>query len=258
VSEPETDIDEGILEDELAHGESAAELVAASVTCSAPRPLVFYPVRGKHDNGWQSNPSPDAWGWTCNHENSNSDFHTSPDCIHGKGHYGNDIWAKEGTPVVATVPGTVVEAQYTSYSGNKVTIRDSCGWVSFSIHMKSIAAGITVGRTVVAGETIGYVGHTGTASGGTTHLHFSLYPGLGNYCKGIDPWPSLLKVERDVCWTPVTCGSRVCNKGQFCSASHCCTPNVCSTGCPCGPSSTGAENSLDVDALDTEGGEEAP
>src|SRR5690606_9495795 len=87
---------------------------------------------------------------------------------------------------------------WSDYSGNKVTIIDDCGWYHFYCHLQRIASGMTNGRRVSAGEVIGWVGKTGTASNGVVHLHYSLYPD-GNYDAGIDPWPYLHAVEQNVC-----------------------------------------------------------
>ena len=167
--------------------------VADEVTCN-PR-LAFYPVRGRHNNGYDSQAGNSSL-WTCNADRSNSDF------IAGD-HLGNDIWAAEGTPVVATVSGTATLVGFSAYSGNKVTIIDACGWYHFSTHLKSIAPGITKGRAIAAGTVIGYVGKSGTASNGVIHLHYSIYPN-GNYDAGVNPWQYLKAVENDVCNLPGT------------------------------------------------------
>jgi hypothetical protein len=157
------------------------------VTCQ-PR-LDYYPVRGRHNNGYdQTCNTPNVWG--CNAEHSNSDY--------GGGHYGNDIWAARGTPVVATVSGRAALVGFTHDSGNKVTIIDACGWYHFSTHLDSIAPGISNGVHVPAGTVIGYVGNSGTLSNGVVHLHYSIYPD-GNYYSGIDPHPYLRAVESNVC-----------------------------------------------------------
>lgn len=161
---------------------------AQPVTCNPS--LVYYPVRGRHNNGYDSTAG-DSSQWTCNADHSNSDFVAVS-------HLGNDIWAARGTPVAATVSGTATLVGFDSYSGNKVTIIDSCGWYHFSTHMDSIAPGITNGTHVTAGTVIGYVGNSGTASNGVIHLHYSIYPD-NNYNAGIDPWPYLRAVESNVC-----------------------------------------------------------
>ena len=163
------------------------------VTCN-PK-LTYYPVRGRHNNGYDSQAGNSSL-WTCNADRSNSDF------VAGD-HLGNDIWAAEGTPVVATVSGTATLVGFSEYSGNKVTIIDSCGWYHFSTHLKSIAPGIANGKHIAAGTVIGYVGKSGTASNGVIHLHYSIYPN-GNYDAGVNPWSYLKAVESNVCNLPGT------------------------------------------------------
>ena len=111
--------------------------------------LAAYPVRAKHNNGYDSTAG-DSSQWTCDDAHSNSDYNST--------HLGNDIWAAEGAPVAATVDGTLTLTGFSSYSGNKVTIIDKCGWYHFSCHLKSIAAGMKNGVKVKAGDIIGYVG----------------------------------------------------------------------------------------------------
>src|SRR4030095_16603805 len=54
------------------------------------------------------------------------------------------------------------------------------------------------GVKVKAGQIIGYVGKTGTASNGVIHLHYSIYPHR-NYHARVDPSPYLHAVEQNVC-----------------------------------------------------------
>jgi hypothetical protein len=164
-----------------------AALVQA-VTCDVK--LARYPVMGRHNNGYDSTAG-DRSMWSCDDANSNSDF------VAGD-HLGNDIWADEGTPVVATVAGRLTLTGFSDYSGNKVTIVDDCGWYHFYAHLQSIAPGMMDGVRVQAGDVVGAVGKTGTASNGVVHLHYSIYPD-GNYDAGINPWPALHAVERNVC-----------------------------------------------------------
>ena len=152
--------------------------------------LKLFPVRGKHNLGYEAPSTGDASMWTCDAAHSNSDF--------GGDHIGVDIWAKRGTPVAATVDGTLVLTGYSAYSGNKVTVRTDGGWYHFNCHLDSIAPGMVNGNRVKAGDIIGYVGSTGTASNGVVHLHYSIYKD-GNYDAGIDPWPYLHAVEWHVC-----------------------------------------------------------
>lgn len=176
-----------------------------AVKCS-PK-LAYYPVRGRHNNGYDKTAG-NSKLWSCDNAYSNTDY------VKGD-HLGNDIWAAEGTPVVATTSGKLTLVGYSSYSGNKVTIIDDCGWYHFYAHLQKLGPGISSsknGTRVNAGAIIGYVGKTGTASNGVVHLHYSTYPD-GNYNAGVDPYPYLKVVENDVCWVPGTCkpATEICN-----------------------------------------------
>lgn len=170
----------------------ALECVAGACRGNPGGPaLLVFPVRGKHDVGYQSAATGDPAQWTCDDAHSNSDF------VPGT-HLGNDIWAKRGTPVAATVNGTLRYTGFTSYSGNAVTIVTDDGWYHFMCHMDHLAPGMVDGRHVTAGEIVGAVGNTGTASNGVVHLHYSIYKN-DNYDGGIDPWTHLHAVEHAVC-----------------------------------------------------------
>lgn len=176
--------------------EQEVDRTSQAVSCK-PK-LVYYPVRGKHDNGYRNADTGKSSLWTCNDERSNSDF------VAGD-HLGNDVWAKEGTPLVATVDGTLTLVANNGYSGKKLTIIDSCGWYHFYAHMQNFGPGIVPGEAngmkIKAGRVVGYVGKTGTSSNGVVHLHYSIYPD-GNYDKGVNPHPYLKAVEKDVCNLP--------------------------------------------------------
>lgn len=95
-------------------------------------------------------------------------------------HYGTDFAAPFGTPIRATMDGTVVIANatwqgqnYTSHKtghGNYVTIQHANGLTSTYAHMKYVA--VSVGQTVKQGEYLGQVGSTGASTG--AHLHFEV------------------------------------------------------------------------------------
>jgi hypothetical protein len=164
---------------------------------SAAASIDVFPVRGLHNTGYDhSLDGGSKSSWNCNRAYSNSDFV-------GGDHLGIDIWAAEGTPVAATVAGTLTLTGWSDYSGNKVTVKTSTGWYHFFCHLKSIASGMVNGKTVKAGDIIGYVGKTGTASNGVIHLHYSLYPD-GNYNNAINPWSLLYAKELNVCSTTPT------------------------------------------------------
>ncbi|MDP9341760.1 MAG: peptidoglycan DD-metalloendopeptidase family protein [Actinomycetota bacterium] len=87
-------------------------------------------------------------------------------------HAGVDIFAPEGTPIVAPFDG-VAEQDPNGLGGNAVIVRGSQGWV-YNAHLSSY------GNTgsVSAGEIVGYVGNSGDAAGGATHDHFEWHPNV--------------------------------------------------------------------------------
>ena len=82
-----------------------------------------------------------------------------------KPHLGTDYAAPTGTPIRATGDGIVVEARYGTYNGRYVKIRHNGTYTTQYLHMSRFATGIREGTYVRQGETIGYVGATGLATG---------------------------------------------------------------------------------------------
>src|SRR5690606_32899159 len=78
---------------------------------------------------------------------------------------GTDYAAPQGTPTWTVGDGVVVEAQFKRYNGNYVKIRHNGTYTTQYLHMSRIAKGIKPGVRVRQGETIGYVGSTGLATG---------------------------------------------------------------------------------------------
>ncbi|MBQ3210786.1 MAG: peptidoglycan DD-metalloendopeptidase family protein [Oscillospiraceae bacterium] len=89
-------------------------------------------------------------------------------------HSGIDIdgFNKAGNPIIAADSGTVVTASSNSGYGNYVII-DHGGMKTVYAHMSGFA--VSTGQTVSQGQTIGYLGDTGRATG--VHLHFEVYVG---------------------------------------------------------------------------------
>jgi murein DD-endopeptidase MepM/ murein hydrolase activator NlpD len=86
-------------------------------------------------------------------------------------HYGLDIAAPEGSPVVAPAPGIVrLVASDFFLTGGTVIVDHGFGVQSTFIHMKAVAA--KNGQRVKQGELIGHVGKTGRATG--PHLHWGM------------------------------------------------------------------------------------
>jgi murein DD-endopeptidase MepM/ murein hydrolase activator NlpD len=82
-----------------------------------------------------------------------------------KAHLGTDFAAPKGTPIRAVGDGLVQEAKYKSNNGNYVKIRHNGTYTTQYLHMSRIADGVRAGTRVRQGQTIGYVGSTGLATG---------------------------------------------------------------------------------------------
>jgi len=82
-----------------------------------------------------------------------------------KAHLGTDFAAPVGTPIRAVGDGTIEEAQYKSNNGNYVKIRHNGTYTTQYLHMSRIADGVRAGGRIRQGQTIGYVGSTGLATG---------------------------------------------------------------------------------------------
>lgn len=87
-------------------------------------------------------------------------------------HYGIDIAARAGTPIVSVAPGRVVYAGWRRGYGRVVEIEHGQGWVSRYAHAKSIS--VEKGQLVLAGQMLGKVGRSGTATGAHLHLELEL------------------------------------------------------------------------------------
>lgn len=82
-----------------------------------------------------------------------------------RAHLGTDFAASTGTPIRTVGDGIILEAHYTSNNGNYVKVRHNATYTTQYLHMSRIASGITPGTRVRQGQTIGYVGSTGLATG---------------------------------------------------------------------------------------------
>ncbi|MBV6439172.1 MAG: peptidase M23 [Haliscomenobacteraceae bacterium CHB4] len=82
-----------------------------------------------------------------------------------KAHLGTDYAAPHGTPIMAVAEGTVVEAARKGGNGIYVKIRHDGTYQTQYLHMSGFAKGIRPGTRVAQGQTIGYVGSTGLATG---------------------------------------------------------------------------------------------
>jgi len=93
----------------------------------------------------------------------------------GRRHQGNDIFASRGTPVVASVAGSV-KGHNSSRGGISYYLSGEDGNTYFGTHLDRLSG--ASGR-VAAGTVVGYVGSSGNASASSPHLHFEIHPGGG-------------------------------------------------------------------------------
>ena len=80
-------------------------------------------------------------------------------------HYGTDYAAPRGTPIVAVADGKVVQVSRTRGNGKFVKIKHDDTYSTQYLHMSRHVKGMRPGDWVTQGQTIGYVGSTGLATG---------------------------------------------------------------------------------------------
>jgi murein DD-endopeptidase MepM/ murein hydrolase activator NlpD len=119
--------------------------------------------------------------------------------IPGGWHHGEDIFAAEGTPLLAVADGTLHTIGFTKIGGYRLWLRDAEGNEFYYAHLSAYSPLAVEGRSVEAGDVVGFVGDTGDAEGGSPHLHFEIHPasmaGLG-YDGVVAPYSILLAWRR--------------------------------------------------------------
>ena len=105
-----------------------------------------------------------------------NDWHAYRCCPTPHQHQGLDMFAAQGTPVVAAADGVISQKVIGPVSGLGLEVTDAGGTQYFYAHLSRFAD-VAVGRTVKVGQVIGYVGHTGNAWLTSPHLHFEIQPG---------------------------------------------------------------------------------
>jgi murein DD-endopeptidase MepM/ murein hydrolase activator NlpD len=104
----------------------------------------------------------------------------------GRMHEGVDIFAPRGTRVFSAGHGVVHFLGATALGGWTVWVRDGNRDIWYT-HLDAIAPGLSRSARVTPETAIGWVGNSGNASGGPTHLHFELVTPQG----AVDPLPFL-------------------------------------------------------------------
>jgi murein DD-endopeptidase MepM/ murein hydrolase activator NlpD len=104
----------------------------------------------------------------------NSGFGQREDPVMGMGigefHKGVDIGSPDGTPVHAPAGGRVVKAGMVNGYGREIDIDHGNGITTIYGHLQGF--NVVEGQSVVKGQVIGFVGHSGKTTG--SHLHYEV------------------------------------------------------------------------------------
>jgi murein DD-endopeptidase MepM/ murein hydrolase activator NlpD len=116
----------------------------------------------------------------------------------GRVHDAIDIPAPAGTPVVAAADGEIIKLFQSERGGTTIyQLSTDKKLVYYYAHLQRYADGLANGRFLKQGEVIAYVGDSGNAGAGNSHLHFSisLVADPRRYLEGtnINPYPLLRK-----------------------------------------------------------------
>jgi len=104
-------------------------------------------------------------------------------------HEGQDLIAPRGAYIASPTDAVVTRTGDGPSSGIYVYTANPGGETFAYMHLDAIADGVKAGTVLKAGDLIGYVGDTGNAKGGMTHLHFEIRDGR----TPTDPYPRLTK-----------------------------------------------------------------
>lgn len=117
-------------------------------------------------------------------------------------HEGTDLFAAYGYPVRSTCYGIVEMKGWNRFGGWRVGIRSINNVYHYYAHLSGFSKQLEVGKVLSPGETIGWVGSSGYGKPGTQgkfppHLHYGLYRDSGYSDWSFDPYPYLLRWERE-------------------------------------------------------------
>lgn len=103
-------------------------------------------------------------------------------------HEGQDLMGRKMLKLLSVVNGTVIELRYQA-RGNSLYIKGDDGWYYCYLHVNNddpgtdnganqfkyaFAPGLAIGKRVLKGELVGYLGDSGNAEGTAAHLHFEI------------------------------------------------------------------------------------
>ena len=83
--------------------------------------------------------------------------------VPGGWHHGEDIFAATGTPLLAVADGTLHTIGFNRIGGYRLWLRDTQGNEFYYAHLSAYSPLAVEGRSVKAGDVIGFVGDTGDA-----------------------------------------------------------------------------------------------
>ncbi|MEJ0053948.1 MAG: peptidoglycan DD-metalloendopeptidase family protein [bacterium] len=104
-------------------------------------------------------------------------------------HEGEDILAPKDDYIVSPTDAVVTSMGTGSSAGNYVYTANPGDETFAYMHLDKFAEGLKRGSVLKKGDLIGYVGDTGDAKGGVTHLHFEIRHGR----TATDPFPRLAR-----------------------------------------------------------------
>ncbi|HEV7702227.1 MAG TPA: peptidoglycan DD-metalloendopeptidase family protein [Candidatus Paceibacterota bacterium] len=107
----------------------------------------------------------------------------------GRTHEGLDIMAPRNAPIVSPTKAIVLRVGTGETSGNYVYTANPGGETFVYMHLNEMSE-LDEGDELDKGDLIGYVGNTGNAAGGATHLHFEIHVND----KPTDPLPRLKRI----------------------------------------------------------------
>jgi len=87
-----------------------------------------------------------------------------------RAHKGVDYAASRGTPIKSTGNGKIIHRGKKGGYGNTIVIQHGSTYTTLYAHMSKYRGGLKTGSRVKQGQTIGYVGSSGLATG--PHLHY--------------------------------------------------------------------------------------
>ena len=155
--------------------EAAAAAAAAAAATASQQPGKSTASGSTGSSGTTSTPAAAGYfSWpvpSCTYITSRFGYRVHPIFGTTKYHSGVDIAAGYGSTIVSAAGGTVSIAEKSDSYGYYCVIYHSNGMTTLYAHMNAMPC-VSVGDTVSAGDTIGYVGSTGWSTG--PHCHFEI------------------------------------------------------------------------------------